>query len=130
MKFWQGLAILLTTLLIACDKNDGPEVTKTLFWTIGAEHTADTMFTLPNSTGDAFLSVEEYSICPTHKVSIKLYVEDEVLFSKEISNTLGETRLIYDSETLPILETKLVRGDSTIQCVWLGQAKFKLMYND
>lgn len=124
------LVLFLTSLILGCDKNEDPEIIRSFSWTIGSEYTVDTVIVLPESNGESFLFLDEYSVCPTHKASVTLFLDDEILFSREISDTLGKTRFNYDPENLPSLRTKLIQGDSMVQCIWLGQAKFKIEYQE
>ncbi len=126
------LIFLSTVVLAACDKDENLNENYqdySVSWKIGSDHSTDTTLILPASSAiENFLTVSNYSICANQALKITVTYDDQILLDTIYQE--GDSKYsLEDSKGKALnVHSQLVAGDSTIVCIWLGQATLKYEY--
>ena len=123
---------LSIVVLAACDKDENLNENfqdSTVSWKIGSDHSTDTTLILPlSSASENLLSVSNYSICANQALKITVRFDDQIVLDTIYQE--GDSKYILEDSKGKALDVQshLVAGDSTIICVWLGEATLKYEY--
>ncbi len=127
-------ALIMMIAIAACNKDDNLTenyVDTSMSWTVGGEHSGDTTVILPTSKAQMnYLSVKDYSICPNTRLQIIISAGDQVVLDSIYQETFEKYPLPSQAGQNLSVQTRLVAGDSLVQCVWLGQAILQYDYTE
>jgi len=132
MKTYFLRVIAVTFAFLSCSKalsDEVPEFNIEQSWTIGADHSLDTVLEASTSaSGTAELAIEAYSICPTHQVQLTVYDDVQVIFETISDTLMVETFTVPSNAKNLKIQAKLIEFKQGVACVWLGQANLVYRY--
>jgi diaminopimelate decarboxylase len=125
LLFVFSVPVFLT--LISCEKENDFD-TVVAKWTLGDSGKMDTILTFKaKDSEDMIFKIGNYSICPTHNVSLTVKVNDAVVLQKTFAaaDSTGQVYPVKANDNVSV-QTKLVETGAKINCVTLGRAECEL----
>jgi hypothetical protein len=120
------LSTVGAVVLVSCKKENTFDIATK--WTVGDTGKMDTTLNFkPQTTGDMVLKINDYSLCPTHNISLTIKVNGSIVVqnNRSAKDTTGFKFPVKVNDAV-IVQTKLIETGAKVACIALGRAECEI----
>ena len=135
ITFIIALTVIISTFAckdVPADLADDPIIqpaAQELTWTVGAGASEVLQIVQAEADTEIEFSMITNSLCPNSGVFVEIQLGGDVILSDKVfSFPYDFTHEVHEDAQLSVLTEIIPDPDSTIECVWLGEAECKLVY--
>lgn len=132
MRFFQIITLLVFVLAACTPKDETPEsglLNEDQDWTLQEELIDTTVSFTSNAIQSMVLSIDEGSLCNRYGLQVNISVDNSIAIDTKIDTFpyIAELELEMNDEVA--IQTSIIENNTGIQCVWYGESKILLSFD-
>jgi len=132
MRLFQIITLLALVLTACTPKDETPEsglLNEDQDWTLQEELADTTVSFTSNAIQSMVLTIDEGSLCKRYGLQVNISIDNSVAIDTKIDTFpyIAELELEMNDEV--DIQTSIIENNTGIQCVWFGQSKILLSFD-